>query len=341
MKSLVSLLRRLVVRWLVVRRLMLRRFTLQRFKLRRFTLRRVALPLLACLPLMLLSPVNAGEIALTFDDAPRPAGHYFSSAQRSQHLLEALRQAEVKEALFFVTTRNLTHDNRPQLLAYAAAGHRLGNHSHGHDRPDPLGPGGFRADLKLADANLRELPGFVPLFRFPFLDEGKTAESHQDLLKALTESGYRNGYVTVDNYDWFLDEQFQQALKTGKSIDYARLKQIYIDLLWRGIQFYDRIARQQLGRSPRHVLLLHENDLAALFVADLVRHIRTQGWSIISATQAYQDAIAEHIPDTVFNGQGRVGAIAAANGVKRRELVPDLEDEDWLQKYLLDQAVFK
>ena len=285
--------------------------------------------------------VQAGEIALSFDDAPRPAGHYFNSAQRSQHLLEQLRLVGVQEALFLVTTSNLTEDNRPQLLAYAAAGHKLANHSHRHSRPDALGPAGFREDLRLADARLRSLPGFLPLFRFPFLDEGKTADTHRDLLQALADHGYRNGYVTADNYDWYLDAQFQQALNAGKSIDYQKLKQIYIDLLWQGIQFYYRVAVQQLGRSPRHVLLLHENDLAALFIADLVRHIRAQGWTVIPATQAYQDPIAEPIPDTVFHGQGRVAALAAANGVKRRELVPDSEDEAWLQNHLREQAVFQ
>ena len=288
-----------------------------------------------------ISPAYAGEIALTFDDAPRPDGRYFSSAQRSQRLLEQLRDAAVTEAVFFVTTSNLNENNRPQLLAYAAAGHKLANHSHGHRRPDVLGPAGFRADLQQADARLRDLPGFLPLFRFPFLDEGKTEDAHRDLLQALADHGYRNGYVTVDNYDWFLDAQFQDALKAGKSIDYSKLKQIYIDLLWQSILFYDRVAIQQLGRSPRHVLLLHENDLAALFIADLVRHIRAQGWTIIPASQAYQDPIAEQIPNTVFNGQGRVAALAAANGVKRRELVPEQEDEQWLQNHLQAQAVFQ
>lgn len=294
------------------------------------------------LPCLLhVSPACAGEIALSFDDAPRPDGRYFSSAQRSQQLLEQLRLAGVREALFFVTTSNLTDNNRPQLLAYAAAGHKLANHSHRHSRPDTLGLAGFREDLRLADARLRELPGFLPLFRFPFLDEGKTADTHRDLLQALTDHGYRNGYVTVDNYDWYLDAQFQDALKAGKSIDYGKLRQVYLDVLWQSILFYDRIAVQQLGRSPRHVLLLHENDLAALFIADLVRHIRAQGWTVIPATQAYQDPIAEHIPDTLFNGQGRVAALAAASGVKRRELVPDSEDEAWLQNHLQEQAVFQ
>ena len=288
-----------------------------------------------------ISPAAAGEIALSFDDAPRPDGHYFNSAQRSQRLLEALREADVKEAMFFVSTGNLNHNNRPQLLAYAAAGHKLANHGHSHGRPEALGPAGFRADLQQADAVLRQLPGFMPLFRFPFLDEGKSSMSHQDLLKALAESGYQNGYVTIDNYDWYLEAIFQDALKTGKSVDYGKLKQVYIELLWQGIQFYDRIAVQQLGRSPRHVLLLHENDLAALFVADLVRHIRTQGWTVIPASLAYEDPIATQTPETVFNGQGRVAAIAAAKGASRRELVPDLEDEDWLQQYVQEQAVFQ
>ena len=70
------------------------------------------------------------------------------------------------------------------------------------------------------------------------------------------------------------------------------------------------MAKEVLGRSPKHVLLLHENDLAALFIKDLIKHIRESGGKIISPAEAYKDPIADFIPNVLMNNQGRIAAIA-------------------------------
>ena len=92
------------------------------------------------------------------------------------------------------------------------------------------------------------------------------------------------------------------------------------------------MARRTLGRSPRHVLLLHENDLAALFIGDLVTELRARGWTIISATEAFADPIAELEPDTLFLGQGRIAALAHEAGMAPDSLVSPTEDEDYLAR---------
>jgi hypothetical protein len=126
--------------------------------------------------------------------------------------------------------------------------------------------------------------------------------------------GYTNGYVTVDNADWYMDVVLQEAVKAGKKVNHANLKRAYIDALWDSIVFCDDLARKVIGRSPKHVLLLHKNDLAALYVKDLVDYIRSKGWAIISPQEAYQDPIASVIPDTLVNNNGRIAAIAHAQG---------------------------
>lgn len=126
--------------------------------------------------------------------------------------------------------------------------------------------------------------------------------------------GYSNGYVTVDNADWYMDRMLQNAVKAGKKVNHDNLKQAYIDALWESIVFYDELAKKVIGRSPKHVLLLHENDLAALYINDLVDHIRSQGWVIISPLEAYRDPIGSAVPDTPINNNGRIAAIAYVKG---------------------------
>jgi peptidoglycan-N-acetylglucosamine deacetylase len=122
-------------------------------------------------------------------------------------------------------------------------------------------------------------------------------------------------------------------------VDFDRLRSAYVDLLADSVEFYDEVAVKELGRSPRHVLLLHENDLAALYLGDLVKRLRKNGWKIISPELAFQDPIASVEPDTLLLGQGRVIALAAAKGYtgeSRR-----WEDEAMLQQEFERRRVWK
>ena len=50
----------------------------------------------------------------------------------------------------------------------------------------------------------------------------------------------------------------------------AALRDLYVETLVGAADFTDRIAIETIGRSPAHVILLHETDLAAMFVDDLL-----------------------------------------------------------------------
>ena len=92
-------------------------------------------------------------------------------------------------------------------------------------------------------------------------------------------------------------------------------------------EFQERIARDTLGRSPAHVMLLHETDIAALFIADAVAALRARGWQIVTADEAFRDPIAAVEPDTTYLGGGRVTAIASTRGRAASELAVPLNDE--------------
>jgi peptidoglycan/xylan/chitin deacetylase (PgdA/CDA1 family) len=287
-----------------------------------------------------VSLVSGQEIALTFDDAPSAHNEYQSGLVRTRMLLNRLKQADVSQVAFFVVTSRVDSVGKLRLNRYAQAGHIIANHTHSHARISRIGVDTYIQDIFKADAIIRGLPGFQPWLRFPFLDEGRTRENRDRIREALVENGYFNGYVTVDNYDWYLDSAFRRAVAAKKTIDFDNLKSIYLDHLWRSIQFYDTIARATLGRSPKHVLLLHENDLAALFVEDLVRFIREKDWKIISPLEAYQDPIATTIPDVLLNNQGRVAAIARAKGYPG-PLSMESESTQFLDRLFEEHRVFQ
>jgi hypothetical protein len=103
-----------------------------------------------------------------------------------------------------------------------------------------------------------------------------------------------------------------------------------VETLLQAANFYNEIAVQAIGRSPAHVLLLHETDLAALFVDELVEALRKDGWEIVPIDEAYADPIALVEPDTLLLGSGRVAAIANTKGWLPADLVHSRTDEEVL-----------
>lgn len=283
---------------------------------------------------------GAQQIAITFDDSPTADSYLMTGEERSQDILEHLHSRGVSQVAFFVLTGNITRGNAGRLARFARAGHLLANHSHSHYWIHQAGTREYIRDVRQADSILSSLPGYTKWFRYPYLDEGRSVAARDSVRQALKTLKLSNGYVTIDNYDWYLNHLYVQAGMQNKEIHEDRLRKIYLEHIYNSIVFYDDMAKRHLGRSPKHVLLLHENDLAARFLGDLIDLIREKGWTIISPRAAYEDSIAKASPDVLFNGQGRVAAMAREKGVPARDLVQEAEDEIFLETLVEKEQVF-
>ena len=289
---------------------------------------------------ILPSLASAQEIALTFDDAPTADSHVLTGTARTERIITTLKEHHV-QAAFFVLTGQIDEKGKDRLDLYSKHGHLLANHSHSHRSIHQVGTAAYITDVQKADSILSTYPAYIKWFRYPFLDEGKSVPARDSIRTALEGFGLKNGYVTVDNYDWYLNHLLNKARMEKKTINLPILRQVYIEHVYNSIRFYDEVARKYLGRSPKHVLLLHENDLTALFLGDLIKHLKKNGWKIISPGAAYGDAIATQVPDVLFNGQGRVAAIAREKGTPTRELVQDSEDEEFLDNLVREKKIFE
>ena len=109
----------------------------------------------------------------------------------------------------------------------------------------------------------------------------------------LAARGLRNGYVTAKSSDWHLEALTREAAKAGKPIDRTALGDLYVTWHVEAADFADAMMQRVTGRQPVQMLLLHETDLAALYIGDLVRALRKSGWTVVSADAAYADPIGE------------------------------------------------
>ncbi len=242
------------------------------------------------------------RIALTFDDVPRQRGAYFTPDERTTKLIAALRHAGVRQAAFFVTPGLLAKPDgaggEKRIAAYAAAGHVLANHSFDHRSLGVVPAADYLADIDRAEAWLKGRKNRRPWFRHPYLDEGREDKAKRDAVRAgLAARGLRNGYVTVDASDWNIDALTTAAIRAGKTVDMAALRALYVELHVEAAEYNDDLARQTIGRSPAHVMLLHETDLAAMFIPDMVAALRAKGWAIVTADAAFADPLKDVQPD--------------------------------------------
>jgi peptidoglycan-N-acetylglucosamine deacetylase len=240
------------------------------------------------------------RIAISFDDSPRGPGAFLNVDNRPQMLIAQLKAAGVKQAAFFINPGRIDESNgfAANMDDYTKAGHVLANHTNTHPRLSSISAERFLADIDDAEKWLKPHPGYRPWFRFPELDEGGRDKVKRDAVRAgLKARGLRYGYVTADGWDWKLDSLADRAFASKQAVDVDALRNLYIETHVESANFADRLGRKALGRAPAQMLLLHDTDLAALYLDDLIAALRKDGWKIITADEAYKDPMRKIEPD--------------------------------------------
>jgi hypothetical protein len=257
---------------------------------------------------------EAPRVSLTFDDFNIVDEPTLSGAARNRAILDAL-QAHRLRAAAFVIGRNVEKPETMRLLeGWSDAGHIIGNHTYSHRRYSRVPFGDFTDDVLRCEALLRRLPSFQKLLRFPFLDEGATAEQRDRMRAFLVERGYRNAHVTIDASDWYVDGRLRARLERQPDADAAPYGRFYADHIWERAQFYNGLSRQVLGRSVSHTVLLHHNVLNALFLGDVIQMFRGRGWSVVDVRTAYEDPVFRSSPEALPAGQSLLWSLAKATG---------------------------
>lgn len=282
---------------------------------------------------ILPSFVFSGEISLSFDDAPKPSTIFQNRVKRAKRLVRELKKVGVNRVAFYVNTKNIKNNEGDSILKlYQENGHLIGNHTHSHPKLAENKLSTFITEIEKADKVLKSFKTDRKYFRFPYLNRGETFEKYNRISNYLRSNKYIDAYITVDNYDWYMDYLFRQKIKRDKKVSLKKYKDLYIKTIWNSIQFYDELAKKVLNRSPKHVLLLHENDLASLFIGDLVKFLKVNGWSIVSPEESYKDPISKIRPKTLRNNNGRVAAIASERGYSNEKTVSKFENKVVLEK---------
>ena len=144
--------------------------------------------LLVSLFLLVSNFANGGEIALTFDDVPLAGSSLVSGEDKTEKIIQALKSRGVDDALFFVTTKNISDEAAlKRVQRYAQAGFHLANHSHAHLSANKIEPDEYLADVFTSHLILQQFDGFSKLHRHPFLHQGRDEQTRETIWKGEKE----------------------------------------------------------------------------------------------------------------------------------------------------------
>ncbi|MDQ3806512.1 MAG: polysaccharide deacetylase, partial [Acidobacteriota bacterium] len=146
------------------------------------------------------------------------------------------------------------------------------------------------------------------------LKEGRTPEQRDRMRAFLKARGYRNGHVTIDASDWYVDQRLRERQKKDPRADATPYRDFYLGHIRERALFYEDLARRVLGRSVSHTLLIHHNVLNGLFLGDLLGMFEREGWELIDADDAFKDPVFDSEPDIAPAGESLVWALAKQTG---------------------------
>lgn len=261
---------------------------------------------------------NKPMVSFTFDDGitRNIAGYKFEDWNNM--ILSSL-QKEGLTSVFFVTGSNKLDKKGKYLLeSWSKEGHLIANHTFTHPNfnSEKMGVNDFEEELLKTDKVISEYPTYSKLFRFPYLKEGNTEEKILGFRNVLNKHGYKNGHVTVDASDWYINQKLIKCInKDGKeNAKIDKYKAYYLQHILERANFYEDLSYQLTNRHINHTLLLHHNLTSALFLGDLIQKFKEEGWSVINADTAFQDEFFKEIPETNPAGESLVWSLAKATG---------------------------
>lgn len=259
---------------------------------------------------------NKPKISFSFDDGSIQDFPNYTNAIWNQMLLDNLKKNKL-QAILYVKGKGLDNKKGENLISsWDNYGNLIGNHTYSHPslNSEKTSLERFKRELLKNDSLINKYSNYTKLFRFPYLKEGNTILKRDGFRDFLQENGYRIGHVTIDASDWYIDSRLTKRLKNNPSADISGFKEFYINHLFERAQYYDSLGVEITGRHISHNLLLHHNLSAALFLDDLIKHFKNNGWEIVDVNKAYKDKIYNEVPQNIPAGESLIWALAKQTG---------------------------
>ncbi len=258
------------------------------------------IPLYFLAMIMLSSCQESKKISFTFDDLPVVAELEIDSTtyvQTFKTLAGKLKENKIP-AIGFINEGWLYEGDvlvpyRLELLKYwADLGLQLGNHTFSHIDYHEISLSEFAEEVDKG-ANLTKdlmtLESGYKYLRHPFLHTGQTKERADSLAKYLEEQGYKEAPVTLLHEDYFFSYAYEIAMKQQNETLKQEIMNAYLDNMEKKIVYYENLSKNVFGRHINQILLMHNNQLNAAVIQDVIDLFKAHSYQFISLLEALED----------------------------------------------------
>ncbi len=245
------------------------------------------------------------KVAVTIDDIPAN-GDLVPGVSRMdivRGVIKALKDNRVEKTYGFANHFTGLEDVAKEWLA---AGNPLGNHTYDHLDLGEVSAGDYIANIEKMDQALQTLAPFSPLisqrhvFRYPYLQEGKTIAARDAVRNYLFDNHYRIAEVTIDYEDWAWNAAYLRCLKQHDDRSIGWLRDHVVDVAERNLRRARGLSRVLFGRDIAQILLLHDSAFNALMLNTVLKDFRMRGVRLITLDQALADPAYRINPNRGF-----------------------------------------
>lgn len=272
-----------------------------------------ATPFVACAPNVITK--TKPRFAITMDDFGLDFDKVLPPVVRNERILETFAKHNHKAA-GFVTGRNVhTELGEKVVQSWSDAGHLIGNHTYSHMNSTNTEAKIVKEDILRNDGFLSEYTGYKKIFRFPFLAEGGTPEKvalYRDFLK---REGFQNAAVTIDSIDWYTTSRLEKRLAENEQADTTAYRDYYVKAVLEMSRHFQNLAEAVGYTSLPHSMLMHHNVLNGLYLDDVLKALKAEGWDLMDAADVFEHPFYKLEPETPNRGRSQLSVLALEKGL--------------------------
>jgi len=259
-------------------------------------------------------------VAITIDDLPYewhdPNLHKLKLADAeqaavvNQKILAALagHKAPVTGFVNQLKVEQLgTEQGTAMLKPWTSGSFDLGNHLYAHKDVNDLSVEQIEEEIVRGDQTIGPLMKAagkkLEFLRFPYNHTGETKEKHDTVAAFIAARGYRLSPCTMDNTDWEFTWAYNKMLAKHDDAGIAKLKAEYLAYTSAEIDYYAALNKQVLGYEPPEIMLLHDNQLNAEMLDEVLTLFESKGYRFVSLADAESDPIYKQ-PDIYITSYG-------------------------------------
>ncbi len=251
-----------------------------------------------------------------------------------------MARADVKQAMFLIKTKTLTANTIDRMMYYDETGQFIVNAGHNYSLLHRAKSYGYPIDIMKANSALEVYANYRQHITYPYLDGGGNSEFLQQLQRYLAEHNYFPIYVTTQVHDEYMNKLYQVRIESGRTVDIRALEKAYVNMIMDKVLAYDASAYLKLGSSPRQVLLLHENDLAAYCIIGVIDALNEKGFNVIAPEKVFTDPVVN--PYLVSNFTTNLlnrHLIGLPDAKRQWPYIASKKDQEEIHTYLRNQGL--